>query len=151
MITYSEFLESVEVISEKKFNEILSSFPGIEFNLSNIDPPYNLDSQNSIAEELINCVLRDKEDWWSHVDEVDFEDKTFHLEDVQSLKELKEIKEIFKLWTISNYDELERELLEIEEEELENKEKNKKSFLLNKLYNLPIEELENLVNKYDKE
>ena len=152
MITYNEFLESVGIISGEKFNEVLNSFSGIEFDLSNIDPPYDLGSQTSIAEELINCVLRDKDDWWSYVDEVNFEDKTFYLEDVQSLKELKEIKEIFKLWTISNYYEIEEELLETEKEELEKEEKNKKFLLLNKLSNLlSLEELENIVNEYDKE
>ena len=62
------------------------------------------------------------------------------------------LKEIFKLWTISNYYEIEEELLETEKEELEKEEKNKKFLLLNKLSNLlSLEELENIVNEYDKE
>ena len=105
---YQEFLNRVEIIPEDLFNDIVNNLPEIE--ISNIDFTnlYEFNSQDNISELIINEILRD----WNYCNcyNVDFENKTFELEDVDSLEDLEKIKNIFNKWTISNYDTIKEEL-----------------------------------------
>ena len=122
MTKYQQFLESIDIIPEDLFNKVIDSLPEVDIDL--IDFELNeADSLDDIVNQIITYILQD----WDcvYVDSLDFENKTFSLEDVQSLNDLNEIKEVFSKWTISNYDELKEDLekevqLSKEEKEFDN-------------------------------
>jgi len=122
MTKYQEFLEKANIISEELFNDIIRTLPDVDIEEINFSDIYELDSQDEIASELIATILN-KWDWVTCSD-VNFEKRTFCVDDVQSEKDLKEIVETFTNWTITNYEEAlewckENEKSEKEEEERE--------------------------------
>lgn len=120
MTKYEQFLKACNIMSEQEFNEVINSLP-----VEEIDPIQcfegldDLSDQDELSRTIIDNILYD----WIYVfcDTANFNNKTFELEDVDSLKDLEEIKNKFKGWTISNYDEL-KEAME-EEEKLSKEEK----------------------------
>ena len=110
---YQEFLNTLDIISEENFNEIIDSLP--EFEICEVDfNVYNSDAEDDIAEVIINHIL---ENWeYCFADCVSFCERRFRLYDVYSIHDLEEIAKIFNGWTISNYDELESELKRIGKE-----------------------------------
>ena len=124
---YQQFLENVDVISEEKFNEIINSLPEINIeniNFSYLNPDFN--DEDEIACIIIDSVLECFN--YVYVENVNFSNKTFSLDDVESLEDLEEIKNIFSNWTIDNYDELLKELEEEENSDEENSEREKLIF-----------------------
>lgn len=117
MITYNEFLNEVGIISEEEFNEIMASLPEINDFDSQMFDLYLEDFQDksSVANLLIAYILDDFN--YVYVEDVNFEDKCFVLQDVDSLEDLEAIKKLFNHWTIENYDELVKELAEKEKED----------------------------------
>ena len=114
MITYNKFLNEVGIISEEEFNEIIASLPEI----NNFDPRVfdlleDLQDKDSVANCLITSILYDFSS--VYVEDVDFEYKCFVLQDVDSLEDLYTIKDLFTNWTISNFEDLEKELRAYEE------------------------------------
>ena len=153
MTKYQEFLNKINIISEKDFNEVINLFPEItisELDLYDIDLMDDVTAQQeTIAEACFSTLLGYYD--CVYVDELDFVNRTVYLEDVQSLEDLEEIKDEFGEWTIENYEDIKQELIE----ELEEKEKEKESKKISKLLlsiadKISIEEAEEIVRKYDK-
>ena len=143
MTKYQEFLESARVITEDLFNEVVNSLPECDLTKIAFDEMYDLDSQDEIAEMIINFILSD----WNYVtsEEVNFEQKTFQLTDVECYKDLEEIVKLFSEWTITNYDEIKEWSLE--------QEKNKEKDILIHNYdfsNIPLEDIKEFLKKYEK-
>ena len=113
MTKYQEFLNSAEIISEELFNNIINSLPECDITDVTFDA-YNLDSLDEISRCIIDSILNRWD--YVYVDDLDFENKTFSLNDVESLEDLEEIKNFFSKWTITNYDELKETIIESEEE-----------------------------------
>jgi hypothetical protein len=115
MTKYQEFLNSVGIISEDLFDEIVNSLPNIDIIDIDFSDLYGLGSCDEISEYIINYKLND---WnYCYSENIDFENKTFELCDVESLEDLEEIKNFFSKWTITNYDELKETITESEEED----------------------------------
>ena len=113
MTKYQQFLDSLDIIQEDLFNEIIENLPEVDINLIcfDIDDSYSVDG---VSMQIITYIL---ENWsYVYVEDVDFENKTFELYDCTSLEDLEEIKNTFSNWTIINYDDIVEELkAEIEE------------------------------------
>jgi hypothetical protein len=141
MTKYQEFLEAINIIPEDLFNEVINSLPEIDLNKVDLDLD-EFNSQDCLAQNIINSILLD---WnFAYAEFVNFENKAFDLGDVQSLKDLEEIKETFSKWTITNYDEL---FKQIEEEENEDKENKEFDDLMQKIRSSAnIEQLKEFVN-----
>ncbi len=117
MITYNEFLNEVGIISEEEFNEIIASLPEInDFDPQTFDLCLeDFQEKGNVAYLLIAYILDDFD--YVYVEDVNFEDKCFALQDVDSLEDLEAIKKLFNNWTIENYDELVKELARKEKED----------------------------------
>ena len=139
MITYKEFLEKANIISEDLFNDIVRTLPDVEIEDVSFDDMYEFDSQDEIASTIIAAILN-KWDWVTCSD-VNFERRTFCLDDVQSEKDLKEIAETFTNWTITNYEDALEWCKENEKNEKEEEEREK--ILMHLKYNATIEQLRN--------
>lgn len=153
MTMYQEFLNKINIISEKDFNEVIDLFPEItisELDLYDINLMDDVTAQQTtIAKSCFNTLLGYYD--CVYVDELDFTNRTVYLADVQSLEDLEEIKDEFGEWTIENYEDIKQELIE----ELKEDEKEKKSMKISKLLlsiadKISIEEAEEIVKKYDK-
>ena len=143
MTKYQEFLEQSCIISEDLFNEVVNSLPEYNIKDTAFDTLYEYNSQDEIASEIISSILLK----WHCVtcEDVDFEKRIFTLIDVESLEDLEEIKNTFSKWTISNYEECREMLLSYQEE------KNKKELIDNfDLSRIPLKDLKEFLNKYDK-
>lgn len=141
MTKYQQFLESIGVIPEDSFNEVINSLPEVDIDLIDFELD-EADSLDNIAEQIITYILQD----WAfvYIENVDFENKTFSLEDVDSLEDLEEIKNTFTKWTITNYDDIVEQLKEEEKESEEDKEFES---LLNKIrHKANIEQLKKFIN-----
>jgi len=145
MVTYKEFLEKTNAISESDFDEVASLFPSVNIDsldVQDYDPLYC--DKDDLARFFIAVILEDYN--CVYLDELSFENKTLTLEDVYDLEDLKSIKEELSDWTITNYYEIEKTLLEEEEENKEDSEHaNKMEFI----DNIPMEDLKEFVSKYD--
>ena len=142
MTKYQEFLDGINVIPENLFYEILDSLPEYDSNRVDFFNVCDFDSQDEIAAEIIASILLK----WNQVtcDCVNFEEKTFNLVDVESLKDLNEINATFSEWTITNYNKCKEEFL------LEEKEKEKDIFIYNYDFsNVPLEDLKKFLKKYE--
>ena len=128
MTKYQEFLDSAGIITEDLFNEIVNSFPNIDIVNIDFSDLYNLASCDAISEYIINYKLNDWD--YCYSENTNFENKTFELIDVDFLEDLEEIKNFFSKWTITNYDELKKEIIESEEE---NKKLNKTEKLIQEI------------------
>ena len=114
MTKYQEFLNSVGVIPEDLFNDIIDSLPNIDIADIDFSDLYELGSCDEISEYIINYKLND---WnYCYSENTNFENKTFELNDVELSEDLEEIKNFFNKWTITNYDELKETIIESEEE-----------------------------------
>ena len=145
MIAYNDFLEYFNVVSEEQFNDIVESLP--EIDSCEFD---DLDSVNNIARCIIDSALKDFD--YVYCEWADFDEKTFELEDVDSLENLFEIKDMFKNWTISNFNELE-EALKVQEEENKELEEfyKKKCIIESVLENIPTDEVIKFAKQYGYE
>ena len=117
MITYNEFLNDVGIISEEEFDEIIASLPTINDFDPRIFDIYleDLQDKDGVANLLITYILDDFN--FVYAEDIDFENKCFALQDVDSLEDLETIKKLFNNWTIENYDELVEELSKEEKED----------------------------------
>jgi len=115
MTKYQEFLEQQHVISEEKFNNVLKSLPKVE-QFSQWDL-YSLDDEDEIAKNVIDDVLNEITEY-AYADSANYTYRIFYLEDISSLEELERVKKYFDNWTISNYDEIKKDI----EEEKDSKE-----------------------------
>lgn len=145
MTKYQEMLEEVGIIPEDFFNDIIASFPNCDLDFSEFELD-DLLNCTDICNKIINCNLT----FYSYVyaDNIDWDRKTFELNDVESLSNLEEIKNKFPKWTISNYDEIVKDLKEslVTEENY-----SKKSQLFHEYVdNVPYEDLEKFLTQYDK-
>ena len=139
MTKYQQFLESIGVIPEDLFNEVIDSLPEIDINLIDFELD-SADSSDDIAEQIITYILQNWD--WVYIGDLDFKNKTFSLEDVKSLNDLNEIKETFSKWTITNYDDLVKQL-----EEDKDKEDEEFESLINTIrFNATIEQLRKFIN-----
>ena len=114
MTKYQEFLNSAGIIPEDLFNEIINSLSNIDIGDIDFSDLYELGSCDEISERIINYKLNDW--YYCYSENINFENKTFELYDVESLEDLEEIKNFFNKWTITNYDELKEIITESEEE-----------------------------------
>lgn len=141
MTKYQQFLKRIGVISEDLFNEVIDSLPEIDIDLVNFELD-EADSLNDIAIQIISYILQDWD--YVYVDDLDFEYKTFSLDDVDSLEDLEEIKNKFTKWTITNYDDIVEQLKEEEKESEEDKEFES---LLNEIrYKANVEQLKKFID-----
>ena len=151
MVTYKEFLELYEIISEEQFNELIKSLP--DFDLENhtivIDTD-DLTSIQTITEAILtNCILKDFNFVYAEVKS--FENKELELWDVQSLEDLEEIKNLLNKWTISNYNDIKQELLEEEQNDKNASEYIEKIDLFKSIINdISIEQVKQIVNDYKR-
>lgn len=141
MTKYQQFLDSLDIIQEDLFNEIIENLPEVDINLIrfDIDDSYSVDG---ISMQIITHIL---ESWsYVYVEDVDFENKTFELYDCTSLEDLEEIKNTFSNWTIINYDDIVEEL----KSEIEENEKNMEfENLINIIrYKANVEQLKSFVD-----
>lgn len=142
MITYEEFLEKANIIPEDLFNDIVRTLPDVEVEDVSFNDIYEFDSQDEIASTIIAAIL---EKWdWATCSEVNFEKRTFCLDDVQSEKDLKEIVETFTNWTIINYEDVLEWCKENEKSEREEEEREK--ILMHLRHNATIEQLREFEN-----
>ena len=149
MIKYSKFLEKVGVVSEDEFNSLIESLPDcdiedIEFEV------YDYESIASVAVSIIDSIVRNKWDnaW---VYDVDLEEHTIELDDVESVEDLNEIVEYFSGWNISNYDEMKRGILEHEEKEKVSEEHQQKMDILGSVIDkISLEDIKKFINDYAK-
>ena len=151
MTKYQEFLDAIGIISENDFNEIIDSLPNfnIDESISRDIDFYDLSSLDSVSSIIINEILKNWD--YCYAEDVDFIDKTFELNDVDSLEDLKEIKNTFPKWTIINYDDLKSQ---IEEERNENENYCKMEKLIQKIrtrFENNVDELEKLLMSYDNQ
>jgi hypothetical protein len=137
MITYKEFLEKANIISEELFNDIIRTLPDVDIEEVNFLDIYELDSQDEIASELIATILNK----WdcATCSDVNFERRTFCVDDVQSEKDLKEINATLSNWIITNYEEALEWCKENEKSEKEDEEREQ--ILRDLRYNASIEQL----------
>ena len=148
MVTYKEFLELYNIISEEQFNELIKSLPDfdLESHTTIIDTD-DLTSIETITEVILtNCILEDFSFVYAEVKS--FENKELEIWDVQSLEDLEEIKNLLNKWTISNYDDIKQELLE---EKQNTSEYNEKLDLFESIINnISVEQVKQIVNDYKK-
>ena len=146
MTKYKQFLESIGVISEELFNDIINSLPEVDILPIELDI-YSFDSMDEISQRIIDFILSD----WNYVysDSVNFENKTFEINDVESLKDLEEIKKTFDKWTITNYEDT-KAYLEDEEErnKLLSDEAAKINVVISIVNTLNMEQLDEIIAKY---
>jgi hypothetical protein len=147
MTEYQKFLRNIEILSEADFYEVLDMFPGIDIDIDLISfDSYSID-QDELSRSIINFILNDYNSVW--LDDLDWNEKSFTISDVESIEDLEEIRTKFPDWTISNYDDLIEVLKEEEEEDKKDKEHSSKINLINKVIdNIPIEDLKEFVEKY---
>lgn len=139
-MTYNEFVKESEVIiSEEEFNEIITSLPEYDYNISGWP---DFDSVDSVTEMFINEVLENN--FKSVIaEDIDFDNKTFCVVDAESVEDLKEIVKLFKGWTISNFE----EAYNIAKE---NESLSERDDLVMRIKNYAsIEELKEICTKYD--
>ena len=149
MITYSEFLEQINIISESEFDEIIESLPDCDINDVDFDLYNCINNKRDIADTVINAILGDWDSVWT--DSIDVDNHSFELCDVECLSDLEEIKETFSKWTISNYEEIKNNLLEEKKSNEEFKERKEKEGLFNSIINkISLDDLKKLVNDYTK-
>lgn len=139
---YQEFLNTLDIISEEDFNEIIDSLPEVEICEVNFNV-YDSVAEDDVAEVIINHILNNWECCYTCW--VKFHERCFKLHDVQSIYDLEEIAKTFNGWTISNYDELESELKEKEKESKELTEFDK--LLCEVKSKATIEQLKEFVDK----
>lgn len=146
MTNYQRFLEKIGVLYEDLFNEVINSLPKIDFDEVDVFM-YDNSSVNELACCIIDYILGD----WPQVysEEVNFDNKSFELNDVESLADLEEIKETFKSWTITNYDELKSELTK--EKEIKDERDAKKSLFYKYIDGISYRELENFLVSNNKD
>ena len=147
MTNYEYFLSNCNILPEDLFNDVVNSLP--ECNIQDIDfDLYNADSQSEIATFIIDYILSD----WNCVysSEVYFADKTFYLEDCESLEDLEEIKERFDNtnWQIVNYENIKEEIQESDKKE--NEEIKKRSLFNSIINNISLKDLEEFANAIKK-
>ena len=148
MITYSEFLEQINIIPESEFNEIIESLPDCDINDVEFDS-YNCNDDRDIADAVINGILNNWNLAWT--DSIDVDNRSFEVYDVECLSDLEEIKETFSKWTISNYEEMKNDLLEEEKSDEIYKERKEKEGLFNCIIDeISLDDLKKLVNDYKK-
>ena len=143
MTKYQEFLDKANIISEDLFNDIIKTLPDFNMEDAEMNNLFEYDSQGEIAAEIIATILQK----WNYVtcENVNFEQRTFDVCDVNSKEDLEEIKSTFSDWTITNYDECLEELKEMEEDQAKCEKREK---LLNYIRNhASIEDLESFVNE----
>lgn len=143
---YNKFLESLGIMPESNFVEVMELFPNIDIDFD------SLFIEHDVTQEGLACAIFEKvlEQWdYVYIDEVDWENKTIYLWDVQSMLDLKEIQETFPLWTIGNYEETVKNIKENEEDEKASTVALQKEQLFNKLKKLSVEELETIVKIHD--
>lgn len=148
MITYSEFLEQIDIIPESEFNEIIESLPDCDINDVEFDS-YNCNDKRDIADAVINGILNNWNLAWT--DSINVNNRSFEVYDVECLSELEEMKETFSEWTISNYEEMKNDLLEEEKSNETDKERREKESLFNSIIDeISLDDLKKLVNDYKK-
>lgn len=98
---YKEYLKVCPVISEDRFNYIVSILP--EYDYCDFTDGY--EHEYEIATSIVNSIL-DKN--WNDVycENINIDNKKMCLGAVQSLKDLEEIKRTFSNWKITNEDEI---------------------------------------------
>ena len=146
MTKYQQFLEKLFIISEDQFDEIVKEFPDIDISLLELNS-YEDNTVDDVARAFVEVILRDYD--YAYPDELDFEDRTISIEDVESLEDLESIKQKLSNWNITNYGELREYLLEEEKENEKDAEHQKKMNLItNNIDNIPIEDLKEFIEKY---
>ena len=146
--TYKEYLEANNIISEEEFLEAMEWLPDVDIDLNKVDWCDYMVTIEDLCHDIINEILTKWD--YAFVDEVDWNSKSLVIGDIKCIEDLKEIKELFSKWDITNYDDLEEQLLEKQKENQERIIQSKKDSLLNKLGSLiDIDEIQSLVNKYD--
>ena len=153
MVKYHEFLEKINVICEEQFCEIANMFPDVSIDDIEIDSYYyDLDESDCIARLFIESIVNNYD--YAYLDEVNFNDKTITLEDIQSLEDLEDIKNRLSNWNILNYNDIKEDIIKEMEEEKEeeriDEERRKKISIINSVVdNITLEEIKELANKYD--
>ena len=141
MITYKEFLEHSDVISEEEFNNLVNTLPEIE-NLD--DFSVDVTDIEDVAMILIDTILKDFD--WVYVDSINVDKLELELGDVKSVEDLEEIKKLFSKWEITNYEELKSDL---EQEEKEAEEQKGFNTLINIIRSkASLEDLEKIIKEY---
>jgi len=146
MTKYQQFLEKICVISEDEFDEIVKEFPDIDISLLELNS-YDDNTVDDVARAFVEVILRDYD--YAYPDELDFEDRTISIEDIESLEDLESIKQKLSNWNITNYGELREYFLEEEKANEKDAEHQKKMNLItNTIDNIPIEDLKEFIEKY---
>ena len=148
MITYSEFLEKIGIVSEDDFDSLIKSLPDCDIEDVDFDV-YDYESITSVAFSIISSIISNK--WDVYVDDINVEKYTIELNDADSIEDLDEIVEYFNKWTISNYDEIKNSILECEEEEKSNKEHKLKMDMIGSVIDkISLEDIKKFINDYTK-
>ena len=147
MVTYDDYLAGIDIIDKDTFEGIVESLPEIDPNEVDWDGIDSYYDEEDLCRELISAVLKEHTKY-AYVDSVNLCSRTMTLLDIADLAELEKVKEIFKnWWEITNYEELEEDLIEEEKEEEASRKRNEVMYKLNKL---PTEVLEEILEKYEQ-
>ena len=155
MVTYNDFLSALGIIGESDFDNILKSLPENGEYLNEED----LNQTSLDADEMtdINCVVLALADIYindnfeyAYIEDINFNNKTIELGDVNTLEDLDNIVKAFNNYTIVNYDDLKNTILEeIAESEKEQEDCKKRKLLTSLADKLSLEEIESLVKNYE--
>ena len=142
MVTYEDYLYNCDVVSRDIFDEVIDNLPDMEIDFDSVTL-YSTDDEDSTAEALINGILYTN---WNNslldACNVDFDNRCFDLDGVEDFDELESIVAAFENWTITNYEDIKKEL---EEESEEIKEQKERDSLISYLKELSTGELKNIV------
>lgn len=139
MITYNDFLNKLNIPSEEEFNEIIENIPPFEKLSDDFDFDSNWDN---LVEQLFNYGVLGDEIPYAYADNIDYENKSVYIRDLENLEELEKINKILidAGWTLKNYEDDKKFF---EAEEFSEKEKEE---LLKELRNsASIEQLKEFV------
>lgn len=144
--TYKEFLEAIDIIDEKSFNELMDHLPDVDIKFDFGDlyaSDYN--DLNEVAKCIINTLLDDFS--YVYIDFIDTSNYTIELDDVQSIQDLEDIKNLLSGWNITNYEDILTDIKESENDALLDK---KRIRLQSMIWDLPEELIDDLLKQYDE-
>lgn len=148
--TYDEFINSLNILSEDDFVELMTILPDVDIYFNDIDwSSYfiyinEFDDINTLAEAIIDKILKQWE-MYIYCSNVNVCLRKFSLYDCESLDNLNEIAKTFKEWKISNFEELKKDF---EKEEIDKIKSDKREEYDMLFDNLSPKEINEILVKY---
>ena len=147
MLKYIDYLNEAcyyyEVLDENKFNEIAENFN----NINSIDYSHFEFGEDNLERYILDSIIGEEISGYYVDDVVDKYVWICCIGNYGCLDELNKLKEILNEYgySLENYDEL---VSDIEEDNYEEKCRSIKSKIINKLNEMPVEQLEKLLSEW---